>query len=456
MIADLKPYAEYKESGLPWLGQVPRHWEVSRLKGRLTRNDAGVWSDKFSDNGTTVLRSTEQTVDGGWKLNAPAKILLSASQVASATLAVGDLLVTKSSGSPLHIGKTSLVNSEIADLGCCFSNFMQRLRVNTATDPQFAWRLLNSAIGREQFVFQTTTTTGLGNLNGTILANCWFPFPPLDEQAAIVRFLDWANGRLERAIRAKRKVIALLGEQKQAIIHRAVTRGLDPSVPLKPSGIPWLRDIPQHWEVRRLKHLAQFQSGDGITSLQIEPAGPFPVYGGNGLRGFSTRYTHEGHYALIGRQGALCGNINFAEGQFFASEHAVVPTLRSEMAVVWFGELLRLMNLNQYSQSAAQPGLAVERIKNLYAPVPPAGEQHEIVEQLESSTLPLNTTISRLEREIELLREYRTRLVADVVTGKLDVREAALRLPDDAPLETIEDDANLNTDAEATDEEAAV
>ena len=77
--------------------------------------------------------------------------------------------------------------------------------------------------------------------------------PPPDEQAAIVRFLDWANGRLERAIRAKRKVIALLNEQKQAIIHRAVTRGLDPSVPLKPSGIPWLGDIPQHWEVRANK-----------------------------------------------------------------------------------------------------------------------------------------------------------------------------------------------------------
>src|SRR6185295_2027851 len=80
--------------------------------------------------------------------------------------------------------------------------------------------------------------------------------PPPDEQAAIVRFLDWANGRLERAIRAKRKVIALLNEQKQTIIHRAVTRGLDPSVLLKPSGTPWLGDIPQRWEVRRLKFVA--------------------------------------------------------------------------------------------------------------------------------------------------------------------------------------------------------
>ena len=293
-----------------------------------------------------------------------------------------------------------------------------------------------------------------------------FGAPPENEQAAIVRFLDWANGRLERAIRAKRKVIALLNEQKQAIIHRAVTRGLDPSVPacaaehgdaagrpLKPSGIPWLGDIPQHWEVRRLKHVARFASGDGITSLEIETSGPFPVYGGNGLRGYTNRYTHNGHYALIGRQGALCGNINFANGQFFASEHAVAPTLESGMSVVWFGELLRVMNLNQYSQSAAQPGLAVERIKNLYAPVPPIPEQVVIVSSFERNIAPLEVAISRLEREIELLLEYRTRLVADVVTGKLDVREAlsacdaqagATRLPEEAGGSDESDESDLS------------
>ena len=95
--------------------------------------------------------------------------------------------------------------------------------------------------------------------------NLPIPLPPPDEQVAIVRFLDWANGRLERAIRAKRKVIALLNEQKQAIIHRAVTRGLDPSVPLKPSGIPWLGDIPQHWSLKKFKFLATINSG------QVDP-----------------------------------------------------------------------------------------------------------------------------------------------------------------------------------------
>jgi len=203
--------------------------------------------------------------------------------------------------------------------------------------------------------------------------------------------------------------------------------------------------------VLRLKSFAHFQSGDGITSLQIEPIGKFPVYGGNGLRGYTSKYTHDGHYALIGRQGALCGNINFAMGKFYASEHAVVPTLKVGMNVVWFGNLLRIMNLNQYSQSAAQPGLAVERIKNLYAPIPPSNEQVSIVVGIEMESSPITTAISRFEREIELLREYRTRLVADVVTGKLDVREAAMNLPDEVQTLEFEDDlVILEEDADSS------
>ena len=208
--------------------------------------------------------------------------------------------------------------------------------------------------------------------------------------------------------------------------------------------------------MRRLKSFAHFQSGEGITALQIDPIGKFPVYGGNGLRGYTSKYTHNGHYALIGRQGALCGNINFAMGKFYASEHAVVPTLKFGMNVVWFGNLLRIMNLNQYSQSAAQPGLAVERIKNLYAPIPPSNEQLEIVAGIDRKIFPITTAISRFEREIELLREYRTRLVADVVTGKLDVREAAAKLPDEAIPDLSDSDSVESLEDEPFEEEALV
>ncbi|MBL0143564.1 MAG: DUF1768 domain-containing protein [Betaproteobacteria bacterium] len=452
-VAYLKPYAEYKESGLPWLGQVPGHWDVRQARhiGRLFKGVGGTKEDAVAE-GLPCVRYGELYTTYKNFIRTTRTFIKPERASDYTPIRFGDVLFAASGEKIEEIGK-SAVNLMTAPAVCGGDVIVLRLSV-AAHAPYLGYAFdCHHAANQKSTMGRGTTIKHIypDELRGLIVT-----LPPPDEQAAIVRFLDWANGRLERAIRAKRKVIALLNEQKQAIIHRAVTRGLDPSVPLKPSGIPWLGDIPQHWEVRRLKHLARFESGDGITSLEIEATGPYPVYGGNGLRGYTTRYTHDGHYALIGRQGALCGNINFAIGQFFASEHAVVPTLQPDMSVVWFGELLRAMNLNQYSQSAAQPGLAVERIKNLYAPVPPVRDQKAIVESFKCDTAPLAAGISRLEREIELLREYRTRLIADLVTGTLDVREAAARLPDEAPLDTNEDDAELSDETDTADEEAAL
>ena len=139
----------------------------------------------------------------------------------------------------------------------------------------------------------------------------------------------------------------------------------------KDSGVEWLGKVPEHWEVYALKRIANLQSGDTISPDDIEEDGQYPVFGGNGLRGYTTNFTHDGTHALIGRQGALCGNINYAHGKFWASEHAVVVSTLNNVETVWLGELLRAMNLNQYSVSAAQPGLSVDIIRNLFIAVPP-------------------------------------------------------------------------------------
>ena len=269
-------------------------------------------------------------------------------------------------------------------------------------------------------------------LSRTQLSAFRFPLPPIPEQRAIVRYLDHADRRIQRYLSAKRKLIGLLEEEKQAIINQAVTRGLDPNVRLKPSGFEWLGDVPEHWEVRRLKTLCQMKSGEGITAESIETTGEYPVYGGNGLRGHTSNYTHDGTFALIGRQGALCGNIHISRGQFWATEHAVVATLGVGHDIDWFGAILTAMNLNQYSIAAAQPGLAVERVLNLHLPVPPKQEQKHIANQMGVATADIDAAIGRARRQIELVEEYRTRLIADVVTGKLDVRDAAAQLPDEA------------------------
>jgi len=192
----------------------------------------------------------------------------------------------------------------------------------------------------------------------------------------------------------------------------------------KPSGVEWLGDVPEHWEIKKIRHIALLKSGENITSEQLDDVGDYPVFGGNGLRGYSSRFTHRGHYVLIGRQGALCGNVNYASGKFWASEHAVVVSPLAEFATVWMGELMRAMNLNQYSVSAAQPGLSVDTISALKIPVPPIPEQRAIAGFLDRETAKLDTLVAKKRELIEKLKEKRTALISRTVTRGLPLEAA--------------------------------
>ena len=193
---------------------------------------------------------------------------------------------------------------------------------------------------------------------------------------------------------------------------------------MKDSGVDgsdrrWLGEIPAHWEGKKLKYITNLKSGENITSDLIIADGEFPVYGGNGLRGNYCKYTNEGNYVLIGRQGALCGNINYASDKFGASEHAILCHFFNGHNWLWLGMLLETMNHNPYSQSAAQPGLAVEKIKNLSIPVPSFTEQNEIVSFVESNNIRIDLLMNKTNQEITLLKEYKTALISEVVTGKV-------------------------------------
>ncbi|MDP3699308.1 MAG: restriction endonuclease subunit S [Hylemonella sp.] len=188
----------------------------------------------------------------------------------------------------------------------------------------------------------------------------------------------------------------------------------------KDSGVPWLGEVPTHWDICALKRIADLKSGESITAEDIEDEGDYPVFGGNGLRGFTSRYTHEGTYALVGRQGALCGNVNYATGKFWASEHAVVAAPTVELKTRWLGELMRAMNLNQYSVSAAQPGLSVEAVGNLRIPVPPIHEQSAITSFLDHEAAKIDALVAEQEKLIALLKEKLQAVISQAVTKGLD------------------------------------
>jgi type I restriction enzyme S subunit len=170
----------------------------------------------------------------------------------------------------------------------------------------------------------------------------------------------------------------------------------------------------------KLKYLVALKSGEAIPGEAIKETGDYPVYGGNGFRGYTNSFTHEGKRILIGRQGALCGNINYADGKFWATEHAIVATPKTDFETAWLGETLRVMNLNQYSQSAAQPGIAVEVVENLVIAVPPDGEQRRIADYLHQLSAPIDKLISEKQQLLALLTEKRRTVIADFLTKGLN------------------------------------
>jgi type I restriction enzyme S subunit len=465
MIADLKPYAEYKETRLPWLGQVPGHWEIRPAFGAFAPNH---------ERNLGMKEKTVLSLSYGRIIIKPAEKLHGLVPDSFETYQIvnpGDIVIRTTD---LQNDHTSLRVGIVRDRGIITSAYLA-LHLKAGVSPKFGFQFLN--------VWDTSKAIyGYGsglrqNLDFSHFKRMLVALPPPEEQVSIVRFLDWANGRLERTIRAKRKVIALLNEQKQAIIHRAVTRGLDPSVPLKPSGIPWLGDIPAHWKVWRLKFIAEkivdclhatpkyseFGSYPAIRTADISPGVVHVAK--------AKRISGRDYPLWIARLKPIEGDILYSrEGERFgiaANVPANVDLCISQRMMVFritkqhsSAFVMWLLNSNSiYGQAlqdvmgATAPHVNISTIINYFLAMPAKQEQESIVKHIGLETRSIDAAISRLEREIELLREYRTRLVADVVTGKLDVREAAARLPDEAVPDIEEESLDLNDETEISNEE---
>jgi type I restriction enzyme S subunit len=458
VIADLKPYPEYKESGIAWARSLPATWRTERAKWLFTKMARPVRPEDevvtcFRDGMVTLRKNrrlrgfTEATVEYGYQGIRKGDLVIHGMDAFAGAIGVSD---SDGKGTPVY----NVCQSNPGVIARYYAHAVREMS-------QSQWILALAKGIRERST----------DFRYEMFGNQRVPLPPPVEQAAIVRFLDWANGRLERAIRAKRKVIALLTEQKQAIIHRAVTRGLDPSVPLKPSGISWLGDIPQHWEVRKIKSLVATVGGmtpnKGVQQYWI---GRTPWVSPKDMKvqeifdskdHISDAALNETNICLIKPPAVLIVVRGMILARTFPTAvtrvqvtvnqdlKALLP--RPELSADYFAslltgiqrELLQLVEIAGHGTCC----MRTDSWGNFYLPIPPLGEQQAICRFIQEKTGSLNTAISRLEREIELLREYRTRLVADVVTGKLDVREAAARLPEEAgevDLSDLSDESDLS------------
>ena len=439
-----RPYPKYKPSGVEWLGEVPEHWKVAPFKWQIDRNDGGVWGDDpDGTNDTIVLRSTEQSVNGHWKLDDPAPRKLSKSEINAALLIEGDLLFTKSSGSSLHIGKTTLVTAEIEAMRCCYSNFMQRIRTAKTFTPELAWYVLNNDLARLQFDILSNSSTGLANLNGTMVGQIIVPVAPISEQHQIADFLDRECGKLDALQAKQERLIELLKEKRQALISHAVTRGLDPTAKLKPSGIEWLGDVPEHWK------LVSFGQCVAITGGQVDPTvEPFLNYVMIAPNHIESKMGNILALETATEQGAESGKYLCKKGDVIYSK--IRPALAKAclcpqdqvlcsadmypmrgMLGLTNEFLLKVLLTAEFtafaimeSDRVAMPKLNRETLATTRLPIPPLAEQRAIVAHLDEKCGKIDQLKAKAERGIELLKERRSALISAAVTGKIDVRES--------------------------------
>jgi type I restriction enzyme, S subunit len=437
VIDGLKPYTEYKESGLPWLGRLPAHWDLvpNRALMREQREVVGEESSRHTLLSLTlggIVPRDMETPKGKFPAQFNTYKVVRPDDLVFCLFDIDE--------TPRGVGHSKL-NGMITG---AYDIFSPRPRANARY--LYLYYLFIDEGKRLKPLY-----TGLRKtIPRGAFASLKTPCPKSDEQDGIVRFLDHANGRIDRAIRAKKKLIALLNEQKQAVIHRAVTRGLDPTVPLKPSGIPWLGDIPKHWQSKRLKAIAEIRYGLGQPPRETENGLPLiratNVDGGRILEKNLVRvdpadvpktrnaFLTEGEIIVV-RSGALTADSAIIPKRYagaVAGYDMVVTVRRARPDFVAMALLCSYVQVDQLviaSMRAAQPHLNKEELGVAAILLPPEEEQKRIVRFIEERNASLDEALTRTEREIELLCEYRTRLVADVVTGKLDVRAAARHLP---------------------------
>ena len=448
MFADLNPYRIYKPSGVPWLWNVPEHWDVPRLKGYVTNaidltrtpldgelylalEHVEGWTGRFSDAGDGISFSGQVK-----RFHAE------------------DVLFGKLRP---YLAKVTCPKRN----GVCVGEFLILRPHDARLSPHYLEQLLRSKPAIDA-IDSSTFGAKMPRADWQFIGDLLFPLPPLPEQHAIVRYLDHMDRRIRRYVRAKRKLIAGLEEEKQAVINQAVTRGLDPNVRFKPCVVEWLGDVPEHWRVRRAKFFCREVDERSTTGTE-KLMSVSHITGVTPRKKTVTMFLAESNIGyklcqpgdiVINTMWAYMAALGVARQNGLVSpSYGVYRPLNAERLNHGYIDSLLRTEAYRANYLIRSTGITSSRLR-LYPesfldiPLlsPPSTEQDAIVEHLERTTATTNTAIARARRQIKLLQEYRTRLISDVVTGKLDVREAAASLPDEAEDQDPIEEGDLLTD----------
>lgn len=430
----LGSYETYKKTDLPWLPTIPSHWDLTPNRGLIRKRKVlvGVRHSEFQLLSLTKQGVIVRDISTG-------KGKFSSDMGTSQEVRARDLIfclfdipeTPRTVGLSHHAGMITGAYTVFESRGNFSNEYFEYFY--TSIDNRKALSPLYSGL-------RNTITSGR-------FLGIKTPLPPLQEQEAIVRFLNWANGRLDRVIRSKRQLITLLDEQRQTIIQRAVTKGIDHSIGFKDTGIPWLGEIPEHWQLRRAKYLveemdARSRSG-AETLLRVSQYTGVTPRKLSDLTGMARAESLVG-YKCVGQNDLVInimlawnGSLGISKYDGIVSPAYCVYKIKGDVSPGYIHHLLRTKlyggRIKQGSTGVIESRLRLysDAFGQIEILLPSLAEQEKIIDVIDTETQEISKSITKLELEIKLLLEYKNRLMDDVVTGRIDVRDAVFDLPDE-------------------------
>jgi type I restriction enzyme, S subunit len=441
-------YPKYKDSGVEWLGEVPEHWDIQRLK-RICRVFPSNVDKKSVEGEAAVLLCNYTDVYYNDRIVADMEFMPATAtddQIAKFTLQAGDTIITKDSETADDIAVAAYVPHDLPGVVCGYHLSMVRPR--EGIDGAFVKRLFDSAYPKSCFAVRANGLTRVG-LSQYELDNVDMPVPPSAEQAAIAAFLDRETAKIDALIAEQQRLIELLQEKRQAVISYAVTKGLNPDAPMKDSGIEWLGEVPEHWDVRKFRTLANVVRGSSPR-----PAGDPTLFDGDFMPWVTVAEITKDESKWLLETSAFLTELGATNSRFFEPHTLLysnsgatlgVPKILGIRAcandgVIGFLDLsddadISFLYFFLYSiteairekvkQGSGQPNLNTDIVKDLTVALPPKSEQLAVTGFVEDICAKFDALSSDASRAIALLQERRSALISAAVTGQIDVRGLA-------------------------------
>ena len=423
-MSQLPRYESYKDSGVQWLGGIPSHWAVVRLDQgcEIVRGNTGFSKADLLEEGQYVALQYGKTYKVDEINNTFSSYVNEEFYKLSQIAMYGDTVLISTSETIEDLGHSCFYARQ--DIGL-IGGEQFLLKVNQGE--KFGKYLYYLSKAFSGYLRKYATGTKVYRFNTDHLKKIYIPQIPFNEQKIIADFLDKRLAQVDALIAKQETLLEKLAEQRVALISHAVTKGLNPDVEMKESGVEWLGKVPRSWDIANLRYFISCNSGDALESSKIlRDADEFnyiPVIGGNGLLGFTENSNYKKECIAVGRVGALCGNVHFIDYESWINDNALLIKLISDkFNINYLVYLLRSRNLNELASKTAQPLLTGTQVKAEKVCIPLMSEQLEIVRYLDTNLEALDKLLETVNKTIQTLREYRSTLITQVVTGKIDVR----------------------------------